>query len=225
PRLPAPGGLLLRRSAARAPAASKRCLQKNRAIPTANATRTKALITALPITTSGWRALAERRAGKSTLSGSIAARGLRGMRLGSLLLRPAAGASVAVRQRFFGLAGIEDGDDDPPRIDANRRIAGRKVRRTGPQSRTVALSAVLRGVSSCHRSTSSPTTRMTDFVMTACKSTATFSRSGRIRPDSTTAEIALESQGSAEQMWRPASIELLRHFAEDQRGVGAAESE
>src|SRR5262244_2578983 len=113
-RIPDPRGMLTMRSAASGPAASKRCLPKNRAIPTANAARTKALITALPITTSGWRALAERRAGKSTLSGSIAARGLRGMRLGSLLLRPAgASAAVAVRKRFFELPGIEDGDDDP----------------------------------------------------------------------------------------------------------------
>jgi hypothetical protein len=35
------------------------------------------------MTTSGCRAPAERRAGKSTVSGSIAARGLRGMRFGS----------------------------------------------------------------------------------------------------------------------------------------------
>ena len=34
---------------------------------------------ALPTMTSGWRALAERRAGRSTVSGSIAVRGLRGL--------------------------------------------------------------------------------------------------------------------------------------------------
>ena len=34
---------------------------------------------ALPMTTSGWRALRERRAGASTVSGSSAERGLRGM--------------------------------------------------------------------------------------------------------------------------------------------------
>ena len=40
---------------------------------------------ALPMTTSGWRALRERRAGASTISGSSAKRGLRGvMRLVSL---------------------------------------------------------------------------------------------------------------------------------------------
>jgi hypothetical protein len=38
------------------------------------------------MTTSGFRALAERRAGRSTLSGSIAARGLRGTRVDSALL-------------------------------------------------------------------------------------------------------------------------------------------
>jgi len=72
------------------------------------------LMTALPITTSGCRALAERRAGKSTLSGSIAALGLRGMRLGSLLLAPAAAVlpALTVREPFPELSGIED-DDRP----------------------------------------------------------------------------------------------------------------
>ena len=37
---------------------------------------------ALPMTTSGWRALVERRVGKSTVSGSSAVRGLRGPGLG-----------------------------------------------------------------------------------------------------------------------------------------------
>ena len=41
---------------------------------------------ALPMTTSGWRALRERRSGASTVSGSSAERGLRGvMRLSSLV--------------------------------------------------------------------------------------------------------------------------------------------
>jgi len=50
---------------------------------------------ALPMMTRGCRALAERRAGKSTRSGSIAARGLRGMRFGSLGLEFPAVAPVA----------------------------------------------------------------------------------------------------------------------------------
>src|SRR5947209_2683615 len=65
------------------PTASKRCLPTNSATAAAKATSTKALITALPMIMSGCRALAERRAGKSTLSGSMAARGHRGTRLAS----------------------------------------------------------------------------------------------------------------------------------------------
>src|SRR5271157_3579843 len=117
-RIPDPRGILTMWSAASGPCASKRCLPKNSAIPAANAARTKALMTALPITTSGCRALAERRAGRSTLSGSIAALGLRGMRLGSLLLGPVAAvlSALAVRHPFPELSGIEDGDDDRPAL-------------------------------------------------------------------------------------------------------------
>jgi hypothetical protein len=48
-------------------------------MPAKTATKTKMLIMALPMTTSGCRAVAERLGGIATVSGSIARRGLRGM--------------------------------------------------------------------------------------------------------------------------------------------------
>ena len=60
------------------------CRGTSAAMPT-TASNTNRLKMALPMTTSGWRALRERRSGASTISGSSAERGLRGvMRLSSL---------------------------------------------------------------------------------------------------------------------------------------------
>src|SRR6201987_879967 len=113
-RIPEPRGILTMWAAARGPGASKRCLPKNSAIPTAKAARTKALMTALPITTSGCRALAERRAGRSTLSGSIAARGLRGMRCRSIALALAVAVlpPLAVRDPYPEAPEIDGADHD-----------------------------------------------------------------------------------------------------------------
>src|SRR5215472_5444090 len=197
-RIPEPRGILTMRSAASGPTASKRCLPKNNAIPAAKATRTKALMTALPITTRGCRALAERRAGISTLSGSIAVRGLRGMRLGSLLPEPAALTSISLagRHPFFGLVMVGGADCWAARaaglLLGDSAAAGRKV---GPP-RSRPSGGGLAPVTAAH-----PVLR-------------------------SAGKIALQSQASAEQMWRPAEAsESLRQFAENKRRVRAAESE
>src|SRR5262249_53940192 len=88
----------------------------------------------------GCRALADRRAGRSTLSGSIAVRGLRGMRLGSLLLGPSSAIlpALAVCRPFPELPGTGGGDDVRPIL---ARAAGLLVaifdergRKIGPRS-------------------------------------------------------------------------------------------
>src|SRR5579863_5058776 len=84
-RMPEPWGILTTRSCGSGPGASKRCLPTKSMTPATTANSTKMLMTALPIMTRGCRALAERRVGTSTVSGSMAVRGLRGtMRLGSV---------------------------------------------------------------------------------------------------------------------------------------------
>src|SRR5579863_1755248 len=78
-RIPTPRGMLTTRSSGSGPGASKRCLPIASAIPATMANSTIRLMIALPITTKGFRALLDRRVGISTVSGSIAARGLRGV--------------------------------------------------------------------------------------------------------------------------------------------------
>src|SRR5208283_5173500 len=69
------------------------------AIPATIAANTKMLMMALPITTKGCRTLFERRVGISTVSGSSAVRGLRGVIcLG--FFEPAAAALIPFTGRF-----------------------------------------------------------------------------------------------------------------------------
>ena len=67
------------RFSGRGPGASNRCLPITSAAPAATANRTNTLRMALPTTTKGCRAVLERRVGISTVSGSSAVRGLRGV--------------------------------------------------------------------------------------------------------------------------------------------------
>ena len=77
--IPEPRGILTMRFSGRGPGASKRCLPTTSAAPAATANRTNTLRMALPTTTKGCRAVLERRVGISTVSGSSAVRGLRGV--------------------------------------------------------------------------------------------------------------------------------------------------
>src|SRR4030081_4005245 len=77
-RMPRPRGMLTILSSASGPRVSKRCLPSTTAVPTTMASTIRIVKMALPTMTSGWRALAERRGGWGTRSGSSAAGGLRG---------------------------------------------------------------------------------------------------------------------------------------------------
>ena len=76
-REPRPRGIFTTLSSVSGPGASKRCLPKNKAAPSAMANRMSAVNTALPATTRGWRTRLERRMSGGTRSGSSAARGER----------------------------------------------------------------------------------------------------------------------------------------------------
>ena len=78
-RMPEPRGILTTRSSGNGPEASKRCLPITSATPARIAANMKRLIMALPMTTKGCRALLDRVVGTSTVSGSSAVRGLRGV--------------------------------------------------------------------------------------------------------------------------------------------------
>src|SRR5208282_1314974 len=78
-RMPEPRGILTMRSSGNGPGASNRCLPTTSAMPATIAISTKMLMMALPMTMKGCRALFERRVGISTVSGSSAVRGLRGV--------------------------------------------------------------------------------------------------------------------------------------------------
>ncbi len=113
--MPEPCGILTIRSCGSGPGASKRWAPTKSTTPANTANSTKMLMMALPMTTRGCRALAERRGGISTVSGSIAVRGLRGtMRLGSLRFE-----SVTVMPTSFArrsvLGGWELAAPDGPR--------------------------------------------------------------------------------------------------------------
>ena len=72
-------------------------------MPAMTANSTKILMMALPMMTSGCRALAERRVGNSTVSGSIAVRGLRGMmRCGSVRFESMDAVPIPVASRSAG---------------------------------------------------------------------------------------------------------------------------
>ena len=79
-RMPSPRGILTTLSSASGPGASNHCLPRNSPAPTAIETTTSTVKMALPTTMIGWRTRREWRLGSGTLSGSSAARGLRGRR-------------------------------------------------------------------------------------------------------------------------------------------------
>jgi len=91
--MPEPRGILTTRSSGSGPGASNRCLPMTSAMPPMIANSTKMLMMALPMTTKGCRALLERRAGISTVSGSSAVRGLRGV-ICLVLFEPMAAAPI-----------------------------------------------------------------------------------------------------------------------------------